>query len=203
MGRDGGCGADEGRECGRSVSLWPGEDEGGGLGVGDGYADQVVADLDLVRRVFETNFFGVIAVTDAMLPLLSRSAAARVVNVSSGVGSLAYMTDPDHYMSRLAGHAAYPRSKTALNSLTVQYAKDLRERGILVTRTADDGAAIGFAWRGEAGFQTIQQPPKLRVVALMTCDVAGLHRSNRQRSATGLDRLRADIPLDSTGGSTP
>ncbi|WP_131736276.1 SDR family NAD(P)-dependent oxidoreductase [Actinomadura roseirufa] len=120
------------------------------------------ADLELVRRVFETNVLGVIAVTDAMLPLLSRSPAARVVNVSSGVGSLTFMTDPGHYMSRLPGHVAYPPSKAALNALTVQYARDLRERGILVnactpgpcatdftrhlglalTRSADDGAAI-------------------------------------------------------------
>jgi NAD(P)-dependent dehydrogenase (short-subunit alcohol dehydrogenase family) len=120
------------------------------------------ADLDVVRKVFETNVFGVIAVTNAMLPLLARSPAARIVNVSSGVGSLAYMTDPGHYMSRLQGHAAYPPSKTALNSLTVQYAKELRAQGILINactpgpcatdftrhlgipveRTADDGAAI-------------------------------------------------------------
>lgn len=133
-----------------------------GISGSSGPTAPATADLDLVRRVFETNFFGVIAVTNAMLPLLSRSAAARIVNVSSGIGSLARMTDPEHYMSRLAGHAAYPPSKTALNALSVQYAKDLRERGILVnactpgpcatdftrhlglpvTRTADDGAAI-------------------------------------------------------------
>jgi NAD(P)-dependent dehydrogenase (short-subunit alcohol dehydrogenase family) len=133
-----------------------------GISGSPGPTEPATADLELVRRVFETNVFGVIAVTNAMLPLLSCSAAARIVNVSSGIGSLAYMTDPDHYMSRLAGHAAYPPSKTALNSLTVQYAKDLRKQGILinactpgpcatdftrhldlpVTRTADDGAAI-------------------------------------------------------------
>jgi NAD(P)-dependent dehydrogenase (short-subunit alcohol dehydrogenase family) len=119
-------------------------------------------DPDIVRAVFETNVFGVLMVTNAMLPLLRRSPAARIVNVSSEVGSLAAMTDPDHYMSRLPPGAAYPPSKTALNSLTVQYAKELREDGILVnavtpgacatdftahlnfplTRTAADGAAI-------------------------------------------------------------
>ena len=69
------------------------------------------ADTDLVREVFETNFFGVIAVTNAMLPLLRRSAAARIVNLSSHVGSLATMTDPDHYMSQRRAQAAYPTSK--------------------------------------------------------------------------------------------
>lgn len=120
------------------------------------------ADLDVVREVFETNFFGVVAVTNAMLPLLRRSRAARIVNMSSEIGSLASMSDPNHYMSKLPAQAAYPPSKTALNSLTVQYAKELRGAGILVnacspgpcatdftkdlglplTRTADDGAAI-------------------------------------------------------------
>ena len=98
-----------------------------GISGSPGPAEPATADLNLVRQVFETNVFGVIAVTNAMLPLLSHSPAPRIVNVSSGVGSLSYMTDPDHYLSRLPGHATYPPSKTALNSLmTVQYAKDLR-----------------------------------------------------------------------------
>lgn len=117
---------------------------------------------ETMRAVFEVNVFGVLAVTNAMLPLLRRSSSARIVNVSSAVGSLANMTDPDHYMSRLPATAGYPPSKSALNALTVQYAKELRPEGILVNaaapgacatdftkhlnmdipRTADDGAAI-------------------------------------------------------------
>ncbi|NRQ35688.1 SDR family NAD(P)-dependent oxidoreductase [Nonomuraea sp. NN258] len=117
---------------------------------------------DLVRAVFETNVIGVLTVTNALLPLLRRAPAARVVNVSSGVGSLAHHSDPGHYLSALPAQAAYPPSKTALNALTVQYAKELRPDGILVnaaapgacatdftkdlpfpiTRTAEDGAAI-------------------------------------------------------------
>ncbi|WP_447006911.1 SDR family NAD(P)-dependent oxidoreductase [Saccharothrix isguenensis] len=89
------------------------------------------ADLDAVRSIFETNFFGVITVTNALLPLLRRSAAPRVVNVSSSVGSLALMSDP---VLGAAGpvSAGYVPSKTALNALTVQYAQDLRPDGILV-----------------------------------------------------------------------
>ncbi|MUN38500.1 SDR family NAD(P)-dependent oxidoreductase [Actinomadura litoris] len=97
------------------------------------------ADLDVVRQVFETNVFGVIAVTNAMLPLLRRSPAPRIVNMSSSVGSLSRMSDPAHYLAEMPGYAAYPTSKTALNSLTVQYAKDLRHEGILVN-AADPGA---------------------------------------------------------------
>jgi NAD(P)-dependent dehydrogenase (short-subunit alcohol dehydrogenase family) len=89
------------------------------------------ADLDVIRHIFDTNFFGVITVTNALLPLLRRSTAPRIVNVSSGAGSLATMSDPelgaDHPIS-----AGYAPSKTALTALTIQYARDLRPDGILV-----------------------------------------------------------------------
>jgi len=101
-------------------------------------------DLATVRAVFETNVFGVIMVTEALLPLLRRSDAARIVNVSSGVGSLRNMTDPAHYMSKLPGTAGYPVSKTALNSLTVQYAKALAGDGILVNAVAPGACETDF-----------------------------------------------------------
>ena len=81
-------------------------------------------DLDRMRLVFETNVFGVLAVTNAMLPLLRRSSAAVVVNVSSSVGSLHRATNGEWDV--MPPSAAYVPSKTALNSLTVQYAKELR-----------------------------------------------------------------------------
>lgn len=58
--------------------------------------DQVPSsvDLDMVQAVFETNVFGVIAVTNAMLPLLRRSPAPRIVNVSGAAGSLTITSDP-------------------------------------------------------------------------------------------------------------
>ncbi|WP_433442110.1 SDR family NAD(P)-dependent oxidoreductase [Nonomuraea sp. CA-141351] len=98
-----------------------------------------------VWEVFETNVIGVLMVTNAMLPLLRRSPAARIVNVSSGVGSLAHHTDPGHYMSGLPPMATYPVSKTALNSLTVQYAKELRKDGILVNAAAPGACATDFS----------------------------------------------------------
>jgi NAD(P)-dependent dehydrogenase (short-subunit alcohol dehydrogenase family) len=100
--------------------------------------DQVPSsvDLDMVRAVFETNVFGVIAVTNAMLPLLRRSPAPRVVNVSSHAGSLAFNGNPDGPAATLPPSAAYSPSKTALNALTVQYANELREDGILVNSVA-------------------------------------------------------------------
>lgn len=120
------------------------------------------AGLDGIRAVFETNLFGVVTVTEAMLPLLRRSRAARIVNVSSGTASMTRMTDATHYLSRMPASLGYPVSKAALIMLTVQYAKALAGDGILVnavapgacdtdftrglpftlTRSADDGAAI-------------------------------------------------------------
>ena len=97
------------------------------------------ASVDTVRAVFETNVFGVIRVTTALLPLLSRSPAGRIVNLSSGVGSLTRMSDPADYLYRLPASAGYVPSKTALTALTVQYAKELRGTGILVN-AADPGA---------------------------------------------------------------
>ncbi|MFF1300982.1 MULTISPECIES: SDR family NAD(P)-dependent oxidoreductase, partial [unclassified Streptomyces] len=81
---------------------------------------------DEMRTVFETNVFGVVRVTHAFLPLLQRSAAPVVVNVSSGLASLSRLSDPDspaHFYPALA----YPASKTALNMITVQYAKAFPE----------------------------------------------------------------------------
>lgn len=86
-----------------------------------------------VRQVYETNVFGVIAVTHAMLPLLRRSAAARIVNMSSELGSLTHLADPGSpwapYSSTLL---PYCTSKSALNAITVLYANELRAEGILV-----------------------------------------------------------------------
>ncbi|MFD8863181.1 SDR family NAD(P)-dependent oxidoreductase [Streptomyces sp. NPDC059590] len=80
------------------------------------------ATADAMRSVFETNVFGVVRVTHAFLPLLRRSAAPVVVNVSSGLASLTRVTTPDTPTYAYPG-VAYPTSKTAVNMITVQYAK--------------------------------------------------------------------------------
>ncbi|MET0132668.1 MAG: SDR family NAD(P)-dependent oxidoreductase [Kibdelosporangium sp.] len=89
------------------------------------------ADLGAVREVFDTNFFGVITVTNALLPLLRRSSAPRIVNVSSAAGSLAAMSHPELGTDQHVA-AGYVPSKTALTALTIQYSRDLRSDGILV-----------------------------------------------------------------------
>ncbi len=87
--------------------------------------------LDEVRSVWETNVFGVLAVTQAMLPLLREAPAARIVNVSSGVGSLTRNSDPAFPYRSIFG-PVYPASKTALNAITVALAIELEPEGIKV-----------------------------------------------------------------------
>lgn len=106
---------------------------------GDGAT--VLEGPDDYRRIYETNVFGVVAVTNAFLPALRRSAHPRVVNISSGTGSLA-ATAARTSLTPAAGTiqpgalAAYRSSKTALNELTVIYAQALAADGIKVNAMA-------------------------------------------------------------------
>jgi NAD(P)-dependent dehydrogenase (short-subunit alcohol dehydrogenase family) len=86
------------------------------------------------RETFDTNLFGVVAVTQAFLPLLRRSAAGRIVNVSSLLGSLSTHSDRDSYAYSLKFKSipAYSASKSALNSWTVDLAYELRDTPIKV-----------------------------------------------------------------------
>ncbi|ASQ92723.1 SDR family oxidoreductase [Streptomyces sp. 11-1-2] len=93
------------------------------------------ADLDSFRRTYETNVFGVLAVTNAFLPALRRSPAPRIVNISSGTGSLTWSADPEHQFAVGSG-AAYRSSKTALNALTVYTAQALASEGFKVNALA-------------------------------------------------------------------
>lgn len=90
-----------------------------------------VASLDEVRAVFETNVFGVIAVTQAMLPLLREAPEARIVNVGSGVGSLTLNADPA-WSYRTGFGVGYAASKTALNAITLSFAIELESTNIRV-----------------------------------------------------------------------
>ena len=114
-----------------------------------------VVDLDEVRAVWETNVFGVVAVTQAMLPLLREAApAARIVNVSSSVGSLTLNANPAfHYRSIFS--PVYSASKTALNAMTLAMAIELEPAGIKV-----NAACPGFTktnLNNFRGTQTVEE----------------------------------------------
>jgi NAD(P)-dependent dehydrogenase (short-subunit alcohol dehydrogenase family) len=91
-------------------------------------------DADAFRRIYETNVFGVVAVTNAFLPALRQSAHPRIVNISSGTGSLAWATGPQ--FPHQGTHAAYRSSKAALNALTIYYAHALADDNIKVNALA-------------------------------------------------------------------
>jgi NAD(P)-dependent dehydrogenase (short-subunit alcohol dehydrogenase family) len=116
--------------------------------------------LDVLRTVYETNVFGVVAVTNAMLPLLRRAPAARIVNVSSEVGSIGSMMDPT---SPLWPNAAvpYPSSKSAVNMITAMYAKELRDTPIKVNAANPGFCATDL--NGHRGFRTPEQGAEVSV----------------------------------------
>ena len=100
---------------------------------GDGKTPEA-EDIDTFRRIYETNDFGVAAVTNAFLPALRRSAHPRIVNISSGTGSLTWAAGPQ--FPHQGTYAAYRSSKTAVNALTVFYAHALADEGIKVNALA-------------------------------------------------------------------
>ena len=87
--------------------------------------------IDLLRKVFETNFFAPVALTKTLLPLLKKSPAARIVNLSSILGSLTLQADPKSPIYN-AKSFAYDASKTALNAFTIHLAYELRDTKIKV-----------------------------------------------------------------------
>lgn len=126
-------------------------------------------DLAKVREVYETNFFGPVALIQAMLPLLRKSKHGRIVNVSSSLGSLTLSSDLNSPFADFLA-LGYNTSKSALNSMTIQFAKELKNTPIKVNaicpgycatdingnsgpRSAAQGAvaAIQYATIGEDG----------------------------------------------------
>lgn len=104
-------------------------------GTNPGAENPLVADLSQFRRAYETNVLAVVAVTAALLPALERSPHPRVVNVSSGTGSLGWSTQDNPQFDWRAvqgGGTAYRSSKTALNAVTLHTAQALAARGSLV-----------------------------------------------------------------------
>ncbi|WP_089156100.1 SDR family oxidoreductase [Micromonospora sp. NBS 11-29] len=118
-------------------------------------------DVATVRAAVEVNVIGVIRVTEAMLPLLRRSASPRIVNMSSGVGSLTRQSASagEHQTGPLS--VAYSPSKSMLNAVTIQYARALRDTGILI-----NAACPGFTATDLNGFRGVRTPQQGAAVAI-------------------------------------
>ncbi len=113
-----------------------------------------VMSMDEIRAVWETNVFGVIMVTQAMLPLLRKAPAARIVNVSSGVGSLTRNSDPTYPNRRMFG-LGYSASKTALNAVTLAFAIELEPEGIKVNAVSPGFTKTNL--NNYAGTETVEE----------------------------------------------
>jgi NAD(P)-dependent dehydrogenase (short-subunit alcohol dehydrogenase family) len=119
-------------------------------------------DIEIFRSMYETNVFGVFAVTKAMLPLLRRSEAARIVNMSSPMGSLTLNSDPNSFYMQMPPLLAYNSSKTAVNAITVFFANELRNTGIKVNSVSPGYVATDL--NDHSGFLTPQQGAKMPVM---------------------------------------
>jgi NAD(P)-dependent dehydrogenase (short-subunit alcohol dehydrogenase family) len=123
--------------------------------------EPTTANLAAVRTAVETNVIGVIRVTNAMLPLLRRSASPRIVNMSSSVGSLTRQTGSTDELVTGPLAVAYAPSKTFLNAITVQYAKELRATNILI-----NAACPGFVATDLNGFRGVRTPEQGAAIAI-------------------------------------
>jgi NAD(P)-dependent dehydrogenase (short-subunit alcohol dehydrogenase family) len=112
-----------------------------------------VAPLEEVRTVFETNVFGVIAVTQAMLHLLREAPAARIVNIASSGGSLTLNSDPANHHRAMFG--TYSASKAAANAVTVAFAAELETAGIKVNAACPGFTATDLNYF--RGTRTVEQ----------------------------------------------
>jgi NAD(P)-dependent dehydrogenase (short-subunit alcohol dehydrogenase family) len=125
-------------------------------GVNAGYNRPEDETADGFRFVYETNVFAVVRVTNGFLPLLRKSAAGRIVNVTSKRGSIG---EPGAWVGRPS--MAYSSSKTALNAITVHYARELAETPVKV-----NGAAPGHVATDFNGFRGTRTPEEAAIVAL-------------------------------------
>lgn len=113
--------------------------------------------IDDVRAVFETNVFDVIAGTQAMLPLLRAASAGRIVNVSTGLGSLTATTNPAFPMRGIGG-VAYGPSKSALSAITAAFAQELADTNIKVNAACSGHTASDRI--GHSGYRTVEEAAK-------------------------------------------
>jgi NAD(P)-dependent dehydrogenase (short-subunit alcohol dehydrogenase family) len=131
--------------------------------------------LQDMRAVYEINVFGVVAVTNAMLPLLRRAPAARIVNVSSEVGSIGAQSDPAHPLGQMPASVQYPSSKAAVNMVTAMYAKELRDTPIKVNAANPGFTATDF--NSHRGFRSAAEgaEPSVYLATLPDDGPNGIH----------------------------
>jgi NAD(P)-dependent dehydrogenase (short-subunit alcohol dehydrogenase family) len=122
-----------------------------------------------IRTIYDTNVFAPVLVTQAFLPALKKVGNANIVMVSSGLGSLGWLSDPGNQFYGV-NFLGYNSSKTALNAITVALAKELAASGIKVNAADPGYTATDF--NGHSGYRTVQQAAS-GIVRLATLDEEG------------------------------
>jgi NAD(P)-dependent dehydrogenase (short-subunit alcohol dehydrogenase family) len=117
--------------------------------------------LSGLREILETNVLGVIAVTNAVLPLLLRAPGARIVNVSSELGSVTFMSDRCSPIWGMPASISYPASKSMLNMVTAMYAKELAGTNVKVNAANPGYCATDL--NGNSGFRLAAQGAEVSV----------------------------------------
>ncbi|OLP62530.1 SDR family oxidoreductase [Xaviernesmea oryzae] len=125
--------------------------------------------VDDISAIYETNVFGPIRVTQAFLPLLRKADSANIVMVSSGLGSLGWLSDPENQFYGV-NFLGYNSSKSALNAVTVAFAKELSGSGVRVNAADPGYTATDF--NGHSGYRTVEQAAS-GIVWLATLDENG------------------------------
>ncbi|MFI6322714.1 SDR family oxidoreductase [Nonomuraea sp. NPDC050556] len=160
-----------------AAAKWIGEEYGtldilvnnAGVAVLQGDSPPSATSANLFRQIYDVNVFGVVTVTNAMLPLLRAAEAARIVNMSSELGSLSMAIDPDGPYWPY-NFAAYNSSKSALNMITLAYAKELWDTPIKVNAANPGYCATDL--NGHTGYRTAEQGAAI-AVQLATLDADG------------------------------
>ena len=122
-------------------------------------------DVAAMRAIFETNVFGLVAVTQAFLPLLVAAPAARIVNVTSSLGSLRLAADPGGPIAQQSALFGYSASKTAVNAFTVRLGNELRSKKVKVNSACPGYVATDL--NQHRGVRTVEQGAEI-IVRLAT-----------------------------------
>jgi len=142
-------------------------------------------DIATIRKVFDTNFFGTINVTRAMMVLLKKSDAPRIVNVTSGLASLTLHNDPSWRFYQFKS-AAYGPSKTALNAYTIALAYELRDTSFKVNAVDPGFTATDFNQHRGTGNVTDAAARLVKFAMLDKDGPTGQFFSDDNNSETGI-----------------
>lgn len=155
-------------------------------GIGGAMPQEPLAtDITVFRQVFDTNFFGVIAVTQAFNDLMKESPEPRIVNVTSGLGSLTLHDDPS-WKYYVVKPAAYVASKAALNAYTIVLAHNLRDTKFKVNAVDPGYTATDFNNHSGPGSVTDAAARVVKAAVMSQDGPTGLFFSDDNNPETGL-----------------